>query len=67
MIFPKFTPTRNSETIMLKDVGKISPNSMMHIRGPLFSWPKAITAGDISRNGQQILIRNYQGKQNISI
>ena len=36
------------------------------LSGPTYPWPMGITAGDISRNGRLILIRNYPGKHNIS-
>ena len=48
---------------MLQDLGKITSNSK-RVDGPVFPWPMGITAGDISRDGGRILVRNYQGKQN---
>ena len=32
------------------------------VGGPTFNWPMAITAGDISRYGRRILVRNYPGE-----
>ena len=32
------------------------------VGGPVYNWPMAITAGDISRYGRRILVRNYPGK-----
>jgi len=55
----KFTPTKYSETIMMEDLGKITALSDNKVHGPYFDWPMAITGGDISRGGNQILIRNY--------
>jgi len=54
----KFTPTENSETIMLTEVGKITSN-LKQVGGPAFPWPMGITAGDISIDGTTILVRNY--------
>ena len=48
---------------MLQDLGKITSNSV-GVAGPVLTWPMAITAGDISRDGSRILVRNYQGKEN---
>ena len=31
------------------------------VGGPAYNWPMAITAGDISRYGRRILVRNYPG------
>jgi len=66
----KFTPTSNSETIMLQEVGKvpqsltkstnqIPSNSSHQLSGPYYDWPMAVTGGDISRFGRKILVRNY--------
>merc|ERR1712150_21731 len=66
----KFTPTENSETIMLQEVGKMpqslnklnegsAQNPISKIQGPYFEWPMGITGGDISRFGRRILVRNY--------
>jgi hypothetical protein len=54
----KFRPTASSETITLKEVGKIV-SKKGSLSGPTYPWPMGITAGDISRNGRLILIRNY--------
>ena len=32
------------------------------VSGPAYNWPMAITAGDISRYGRRILVRNYPGE-----
>ena len=60
----QFTPTSNSETIMLTEVGKINsiPKPIAGGPGPKYPWPMGITAGDISRNGGKILVRNYPGE-----
>merc|ERR1712018_72139 len=55
----KFTPTRNSETITLRDVGKITAEPVWGLGTPNYTWPMAITGGDISRYGPKILVRNY--------
>ena len=34
-------------------------NPCYHTEGPRYAWPMMITAGDISRYGRRILIRNY--------
>jgi len=59
----KFTPPKNSETITLREVGKINSSPSINmappVGGPAYNWPMAITAGDISRYGRRILVRNY--------
>ena len=63
---PQFTPPKNSETITLREVGKINSSPSINmappVGGPAYNWPMAITAGDISRYGRRILVRNYPGK-----
>merc|ERR1711997_693124 len=60
------------EKIMLQEVGKIissaaQDDSKAHhntnIKGidcVNFPWPKCITGGDISADGQRIIVRNYE-------
>merc|ERR1740124_1938712 len=55
----KFTPTTNSETIMLTELGKINSSPKPLVGGPTYPWPMGITAGDISRYSGKILVRNY--------
>ena len=57
----QFTPTTNSETITLTEVGKINSIPKLEASGPGYPWPMGITAGDISRYGRKILVRNYPG------
>ena len=48
---------------MLTEVGKINsiPKPTADGSGPQYPWPMGITAGDISRYGSKILVRNYPG------
>ena len=58
---------------MIEEVGNFSqsqnefkeqtaPNLIDQLSGPYYDWSKAITAGDITRDGILILVRNYPCK-----
>jgi len=44
--------------ILYPQLAKLN-NPYYHTGGPRYAWPMMITAGDISRYGRRILIRNY--------